>query len=131
MIRQKIYKTSILAWLYMTGEWPRREVDHIDRVKTNDKWGNLRLATRSQQLENAFWSNNKSGVRGVCWHKGAGKWFAQIQVNRKVINLGYYDRKEDAIEARRKANDRYFGESIILEKPHVVENKIIGRDLFK
>jgi hypothetical protein len=131
MINQRSYLSATLAWLYMTGEWPRFEVDHIDRIKTNDRWNNFRLATRRQQMGNAFWSNNTSGAKGVYWHRRSGKWCAQIQVNRLVSNLGYYDKIEDAIEARRKASEKNFGEFDVLMEPDDEEPKLIGPDLFK
>jgi hypothetical protein len=48
----KQYFASRLAWLYMTGEWPSLLVDHKDRDKGNDSWGNLRLATHSENCAN-------------------------------------------------------------------------------
>lgn len=54
--------------------------------------------------------NNKSGVVGVNFNKEKGKWEATIKVDRKSIYLGRFDKKEDAVEARIKAQDKYFGE---------------------
>jgi len=51
-INGKRYRSSRLAVLYMTGKWPKKHVDHKNRIKDDDKWDNLREATRSQNLAN-------------------------------------------------------------------------------
>lgn len=53
-------------------------------------------------------TTNNSGYKGVSWDKHAGKWMAYIMFKRKTINLGRYENKQDAIEARRKAEEKYF-----------------------
>ena len=54
--------------------------------------------------------NNTSGTPGVCYRQREKKWLAYITVNRKPIHLGYYKNLEDAIEARKQAEIKYFGE---------------------
>jgi hypothetical protein len=93
------YRAHRLAWLYMTGEFPPPgvEIDHKDTDRTKNSWLNLRLATRSQN--NANWKaprHNTSGLKGVCFHKGAQKWCAQIHKDRKRIYLGLFLSKEEA-----------------------------------
>ena len=110
-INGKEYVSHRLAWLYMTGEWPTNEIDHIDLNKLNNKWKNLREATHSQNMANvALLSNNTSGYKGVFWHKQNLKWMVQIKVNNKRIYLGSFVNKEDAVEAYKKAAKKYFGE---------------------
>lgn len=53
-------------------------------------------------------TNNKSGFSGVFYDKNDGKWLAKIKVMYKTINLGRYINKEDAIQARKKAEVIYF-----------------------
>jgi hypothetical protein len=67
--RAKYYRAARVAWLMVTGEWPI-EVDHEDTDPWNDKWDNLREATRSQNSANkGAYVTNKLGVKGVCFHK--------------------------------------------------------------
>src|SRR5216683_4946120 len=87
----KKYLAHRLAHLYMTGIWPENEIDHEDLNRANNKWNNIRKATRSQNFGNQRkYSNNTSGIKGVCWDKQQNKWIAQIQINNKQIKLGRF-----------------------------------------
>ena len=57
-------------------------------------------------------SNNKTGVKGVCWSSARHKYRAQITFKGKVYNLGFYDNLEDAAKARRQAEENLFGRFI-------------------
>jgi hypothetical protein len=102
------YLAHRLAWLYMTGEMPGMDIDHIDRNKANNRWANLRLATNSENHENRFepQKNNKSGLLGVCLHKAAGRWVAQIKKDGRRIYLGLHDTPELAHQAYLEAKAR-------------------------
>lgn len=52
--------------------------------------------------------NSRSGHTGVCWRENMQKYYAYIMVNRKQIPLGYYDKLEDAIDARKVGEEKYF-----------------------
>lgn len=107
----KKYRAHRLAILYMTGKWPPNDTDHEDLNRANNKWENIRPATKSQNFGNQRkYSNNKSGIKGVCWDKDANKWLAQIQVKNKKIKLGRYNDIEDAGKAYTEAAIKYFGE---------------------
>lgn len=96
-----------LAFLYMDGSIPI-EVDHIDHIRSCNKWENLRPATRNINGKNlSFYKSNKSGVMGVCWFKQYSKWAAQIMSNGKPIHLGYFEKKSNAIAARKEAEQKY------------------------
>lgn len=96
-------------------------VDHIDRNTLNNQLSNFRLATFSQQMQNrGLFKNNKSGYRGVGWHKGCEKWQARIRVDGKLIHLGYYDDKDDAARAYDAAARIHFGEFAVLNFPQEV-----------
>ena len=95
----KARKAHRLAWLYMTGEFPPNQMDHINRIKTDNRWENLRPATRQQNSMNCTRNNNTSGKKGVSWDKQNGKWQARIRVNGKLHHLGFYHDIEDAAVA--------------------------------
>lgn len=99
-ISGKKYLAHRLAYLYMTGEWPKNQIDHIDWIRNNNRWANLRNATNSinQQNQRGSKLNNTSGHLGVSWNTRAGKWRAAIQLNGKTIYLGFFDDKHEASE---------------------------------
>lgn len=89
----------------------KEDVDHIDSNPLNNRRSNLRLATRAQNGANQRKpSTNTSGFKGVSFHKQRKKWGANIRVNDKLRNLGYFDTPEEAHEAYKKAAVEAFGE---------------------
>jgi hypothetical protein len=106
-IKGKRYKAHRLAWLYVHGQWPSNQIDHRNRIRDDNRIGNLREATTMQNAMNR--STNTSGVPGVSWYRGMCKWQAQIWVGQKPKHLGYFANIEDAAEARRMAELKYFG----------------------
>jgi len=97
-----------LAWFYMTGRWPKDEIDHIDGDRSNDSWRNLREATRSENQQNVpLRKTNSSGVAGVNLHKGSGKWHARIHHNGKRIFIGEFNTLAAAAKARKEAELQY------------------------
>lgn len=86
-------------------------VDHIYHKKYDNRRSQLRRANDLLNARNRVTpSNNTSGIKGVSWRKREQKWRAYITVNHKRIELGNYIDIEDAIEARKKAEEKYFGE---------------------
>ena len=111
-IAKKDYRAHRLAWLYMTGDIPEVEVDHINRNRADNRWENLRLATPKQNRENtSIRSDNTSGIRGVALNRSRKKWHAQICHNGKTINLGRFNDFFDAMCARKSAESKYFTHS--------------------
>jgi|SRR5215469_8624729 len=105
------YKAHRLAWLYMTGEWPKLDIDHINLVKWDNSWNNLREVTVSQQHANSpLQSNNTSGHKGVSWYWQRNKWRAYIKKDGKRKHLGFFLSKEEAVAAYEKAARELFGE---------------------
>lgn len=104
-----MYLAHRLAWLYMTGEFPEFEIDHIDRDKSNNSWDNLRSATHSKNMRNfPIRKDNTSGKTGVCFYKSKRKWIARINNNNnKRITIGSFSVKQDAIDARIAAEKEY------------------------
>lgn len=107
-IDSKKYLAHRLAWLYMTGEWPENQTDHIDHVRDNNKWDNLRKATNQENLKNqSIRKNNESGITGVCWHKTANKWMAYINLSEGSKYLGIFTDWFEAACARKSADNKY------------------------
>lgn len=105
------YRAHRLAWLYMTGEWPIEEIDHINHDRSDNRWVNLRVATRLQNEWNKpHRKDNVAGYKGVGWRKDKHKWRARIRVNKSEISLGYYSNPKDAALAYDQAAVKYFGE---------------------
>lgn len=93
----KLYLTHRLAWLWMIGEWPKDQIDHINGVRDDNRWSNLREATNAENCQNLkINSNNKSGYMGVSWHAKKGKWKAQISSTGCNKYLGQFTSPEDA-----------------------------------
>lgn len=106
-----LYKAHRLAWLYMTGEWPHDDIDHINGQPSDNRFSNLRQASAAQNLANrGLQKNNTTGVTGVYWERSSGKWMAGIMVGQRSINLGLHETFEGARSARRRAEEKYFGE---------------------
>lgn len=98
-----------VAFFWMNGRWPAALMDHINGDPGDNRWCNLREATRAQNMHNYRRPrNNTSGVKGVQFKRD--RWYATIKVNRRVIWLGSYSTRRDAHEAYRTAAQRYFGE---------------------
>lgn len=103
----KRMKAHRLAFLYMTGSMPK-EVDHINHIKIDNRWDNLRPATRTEQNRNhAKRRDNSSDCTGVCWNKKECKWKARISNGVKRINLGTFEKYSEAVDARKLAEVAY------------------------
>lgn len=110
-INYRTYQAHRLAWLWMTGEWPNGEIDHIDCVGVNNRFANLREAAHSENMRNARKrADNASGVKGVYWDHRREKWQAQISANNKHFYLGSFDNIEDAAASYSKAARKLHGE---------------------
>lgn len=112
MVLSRLYLAHRLAFLWMTGAWPRsEEVDHIDGDHANNAWRNLREVTGSQNKMNLpLRSDNTSGVKGVWWDKRRSMWAAEIMIAGRKRHLGYFDNLEAAKAIRIKAAERLHGE---------------------
>lgn len=86
-----------LAWLYMTGRLPDFQIDHINMLRSDNRWVNLRHATCGENHQNRTKnSNNKSGYLGVSPHRQTGKFLATIKVNFIGYNLGLFNTAKEA-----------------------------------
>lgn len=90
-----------LAWLCMTGQWPKKQIDHINQDRSDNRFVNLREATNGQNTTNrGAWG--KSGIRGVYFHDDHPRtkpWSAKININSKPVSLGFFETVEEARKA--------------------------------
>ena len=94
-------KAHRMAWLYMTGKMPVGEIDHINRVKDDNRFCNLRdVARLENELNKGIQKNNTSGYKGVSFQKQSGKWEAYVCSQRKKKSLGVFATPELAAQAR-------------------------------
>jgi len=103
------YRGHRLAWLYMTGKIPEAEVDHVNRDRSDNRWANLRVATREENARNRVaYKNNKTGLKGVS-RKGS-RYSAKIWMDGASRLIGWFDTPEEAHDAFRVASNENFGE---------------------
>jgi len=105
-IDKRLYRAHRLAWLYMTDKWPDLEIDHIDQDGTNNRWFNLRQATRSQNNANSRHCRNKCGFKGI--FQNGPSWAAAISPNGRRVYLGSFPTPEAAHAAYVAAVRKYF-----------------------
>lgn len=111
-IKQHHYSAHQLAWLYVTGQWAGGEIDHINGVKDDNRWVNLRKADRqTNQANSKIRVSNKTGFKGAGSPlAGRRKFPARITVNYKTLWLGSFDTAQEAHDAYLAAAREHFGE---------------------
>ena len=110
--KMKIFRVHrLLASAFIPNPNSLPEVDHIDNNRSNNALTNLRWCNHSQNnMHRTKQSNNKSGIIGVSWDKKYKKWTARIKVDGSYKFLGYFIEKNEAVKARKEAEERYFKE---------------------
>jgi hypothetical protein len=103
-VGSRSYTAQRLAWLYVHGKWPKGVVDHINRVRNDNRICNLRDVNRSRNSLNTEYTTSKAKVRGVTY---APPWRAFIQVDGKRKDLGRFHTLEEAVAARKAAEKEY------------------------
>lgn len=108
----KLYQVHRIIWKIVTGDDPGEfEVDHINNVRSDNRWCNLRLATRETNMHNSSQiEGTVSGVKGVYWRKDVERWTAQVTANGKRHYLGRFNEKSAAVQAVREYRERLHGE---------------------
>jgi len=105
------YYAHRVIFLMMTRRWPRHEIDHRNGIPSDNRWINLREATRAQNGRNRRTQrNNTSGIKGVRFNKRAQKWVASIRADSRSLHLGLHGTREQAAAAYASAAQIYHGE---------------------
>lgn len=107
------YRAHRLAWLYMTGEMPDKTVDmdHVNMDRSDNRWANLRLASRGQNMQNRpKQRHNSSGYKGVVFHPKSGKWRAVCRADGVTHHIGLYYTPEEASAAYQSTAAKLHGE---------------------
>lgn len=87
----KAYQAHRLVFLYMNGEFPEHQVDHIKGVRADNRWSQLTAATDTENQKNAKKRiDNTSGITGIYWHKSRKKWMPRISIDGKQRHLGRF-----------------------------------------
>jgi hypothetical protein len=104
-VNYRLYLAHRLAWLWVTGEWPKGQIDHKDGDRGNNAIDNLREVSRSENQQNRRKEATRSGrptssrFLGVYRHTTTGRWMAYISHNGKQKNLGLFATQEEAYAA--------------------------------
>lgn len=102
------YYAHRIIWTIENGDIPLGDIDHINGDRSDNRIANLRAVTRSENQRNRVWAKGaKRGSVGVHWRRDIRRWVAIIGVAGKTLNIGCYQSKEDAIQARRVAAEQY------------------------
>ena len=98
----------------------REDIEHINNIHFDNRKSNLkRVAYQRKRRDIELLSNNKCGITGITFDLECKKWIAKIRVNSKSMKLGEFDNFEDALIARRNAEEKYFGEYRRINKLNV------------
>lgn len=104
------YNTIIYLHRLIMNPESNMVIDHINHNLFDNRKNNLRVVTQEENgMNKSKNKNNKSGVTGVSYYKKEDKWIASIQVHKKSISLGQFDKFEDAVKVRKEAEEKYFG----------------------
>jgi len=104
------YKHKNISMHRLINKTPKgKDTDHINHHTLDNRKANLRTVSRKQNHWNMKTRNtSKSGISGVNWSNSKKRWRVRIMVDYKDIYIGVFKYLEDAINARKKAEKRYY-----------------------
>ncbi len=108
-LNKRKYMEHHLVWMFHKKEISNNmQIDHINHIRDDNRIENLRIVSHIQNGQNQKKRiTNTSGTTGVYWDKTRQQWKASIKVNYKMINLGRFKNKNDAIKIRLEAEEKY------------------------
>lgn len=107
-VDRRLYALHRLIWMWVYGEYPQDHIDHINRVRDDNRLSNLRVVTHAENMLNkAVYSSNWTGTPGVTWYSRGSKWVARISAKGRRMHLGYFPSMEAAKEAYLKAKEMH------------------------
>lgn len=119
-IESRMYYAHRLAWLYVTGEYPEKQIDHINRNSLDNRFINLRLATAAQNKQNSTRNAaNSSGFKGVSWNNKLKKWKSMIRLPPVHFYIGDFENIVDAAIAYNYHAAFAFGEFAAIVPIHL------------
>jgi hypothetical protein len=103
-INLKVHQLVAICFLDHIPNGHKNVIDHINGIQTDNRLENLRIITHRENISSGY-SKKKTSSKytGVSWYPGDKNWVANISINRKKINLGYFNIEEEASEAYQKA----------------------------
>lgn len=117
--RKEGWQKKIYMHHQVIGRSTNKHVDHINGNKLDNRKSNLRFATQHENMCNTgIRANNKSGYKGVSWHKQVNKWTVRIRTDTNYASLGLFDDKIEAAKAYDRAARHHYGEFARLNFPN-------------
>jgi hypothetical protein len=104
-----------LAWFYVYGVWPNKQIDHRNGRRDDDRFENLREASQPQNMANRTklrtmrGEKPSSSLKWVTFYKPSGKWVSRLQVQHRYVHLGYFDCPAAAHLVAVVAADKFHG----------------------
>lgn len=115
-IHKRKFPAHVLAWVIVHGEWPTDQIDHKNCLKGDNRLENLREANSAQNGWNVgLTKRNKSGVKGVSWHKGAKKWMIHFTTGGTHHYYGVHDDFDLVVVIAAEAMAKHHGEYVRLQ----------------
>lgn len=107
--RKRAYLVHRVIWKMMTKQDPAGHIDHRNHVRSDNRWANLRAATRSQNNRNSSRKGARSGFKGAFWEERRQKWCSFIYVDGRNKWLGYFETARAAADAYAVAAQQHYG----------------------
>jgi hypothetical protein len=104
---KKIHR--LMGELFLKRIEGKNEIDHINRIKTDNRLSNLRwVNSRENKINRGIDSRNKSGITGVRYRKDKKRWEARIHISSRKAKRRNFKTKEEAVSQRREWEDKYY-----------------------